>query len=76
MMGTEGERLVKGAGTIAPCTLVPYFVNQRREVARKVGSMSRNFAKQKMPIFSRNIVQQKQYGIYFKNSEIARNASK
>ncbi len=66
MMGKEGERLIKGSGTIAPCIFVPQVINQRREEARKVGSMSRNFAKQKMPFFSRNIVQQTQYGIYFK----------
>ena len=51
MMGKEGERLIKGSGTIQPCIFV-------RQAARKVGSMSRNLAKQKMPVFSRNIVQQ------------------
>ncbi len=66
MMGKEGERLIKGAGTIQPCIFVPQVINQCREVARKVRNMSQNFANQKMPVFSRNIVQQTQYGIYFK----------
>ncbi len=74
-MGKEGERLIKGSGTIQPCIFVPQVINQRREVARKVRNMSRNFLNQKMPVF-REILCSKHNMVYILNSEIARNALK
>ncbi len=75
MMRKEGERLIKGAGTIQPCIFVPQVIKQRREAARKVGSLSRNFAKQKIPVFH-EISCSKHKMVYILNSEIARNAMK